>query len=330
MGEVALRKIQGVIEATRGVDLAATRKVYAKGRMLKDQQLLRPEEDRGTFIKNYRSALGIVTASFPITGGVTYEDLPWYAQSSIKGGVTSTVVDTTVRRWAFVPTASTDDLQTATYEWGDDTAAFQMNYGMMDTLELSGVANTGGFWSFSADIIGTDMADTTFTGAIGERVVEDVNMFLTKCAIGAAGAVPSSYMTGRFIGFKFNLNNHLARKFFADGTAPTLGGIGRDKREVTLEVTMEGNAATITERDAWEAGTSRVVRITATGTTIAGSSPTHARTVDLIVCGKWRSFEVSERDTNTIFVGLLEAEYDATLTYEMSLTVDNLVTSFPP
>jgi len=163
-----------------------------------------------------------------------------------------------------------------------------------------------------------------------ERVVEDVNMFLTKCAIGAAAAVPSSYMTGRFIAFKFNLNNNLARKYFSDGVAPTLGGIGRDKREVTLEVTMEGNAATITERDAYEAGTSRVVRITALGTTIAGSSPTHVRTVDLVVCGKWASFEVGERDTNTIFTGVLEAEYDATLTYEMSLTVDNLVTSFPP
>jgi hypothetical protein len=330
MGEVALRKIQAAIEATRGLDLAATRKVYAKGMMTKDVVLLRPEEDRGTFIKNYRSAQGIVTAAFPITGGLTYEDLPWYAELAIKGSVTSTVVDTTVRRWAFVPTASVDDLQTATFEWGDDTQAFQMNYGMVDTLEISGEAATGGFWAFSAGIIGTDMAKTTFTGALGERVVEDINMFLTKCAIGAAGAVPSSYMTGRFIGFKFNLNNGLMRKFFADGTVPTLGGIGRNKREITLEVTMEGNAATVTERDAYEAGTSRVVRITALGTTIAGSSPTHARTADLIVCGKWRSFEIGERDTNTIFTGVLEAEYDATLTYDMSLTVDNLVTSFPP
>ena len=204
-----------------------------------------------------------------------------------------------------------------------------MNYGMIDTLEMSGEAGTGGYWSFAAGIIGNDMADTTFTGAIGERVVEDINMFLTKAAIGAAGAVPSSYMTGRFISFKFNLNNGLSRKYFADGTAPTLGGIGRNKREITLEVTMEGNAATITERDAYEAGTSRVVRITATGTTIAGSSPTHARTADLIVCGKWRSFEVGDRDTNTVFTGILEAEYDSVLTYDMSLTVDNLVTSSP-
>lgn len=330
MGEVALRKIQAAIEATRGLDLAATRKVYAKGKMMKEVQLLRPDEDRGTFVKNYRSALGVVSASFPIEGGVTYEDLPWFAEIAIKGSVTSSVVDTTVRRWVFVPTASVDDLQTATFEWGDDTQAFQMNYGMVDTFEMSGEANTGGYWAFSAGIIGTDMAKTTFTGALGERVVEDVNMFLTKCAIGAAAAVPSSYMTGRFIGFKFNLNNHLARKYFADGVAPTLGGIGRDKREITLEVTMEGNAATITERDAYEAGTSRVVRITALGSTIAGSSPTHVRTVDLIVCGKWASFEVSERDTNTIFTGVLEAEYDSTLTYDMSLTVDNLVTSFPP
>jgi hypothetical protein len=329
VGEVALRKIQAAIEVTRGTDLAETRKVYAKGRMTKDVQLLRPDEDRGTFIEHYRSAQGIVTAAFPIEGGLTYEDLPWFAQLSIKGGVTSTMVDTTARRWAFVPNASVDDLQTATFVWGDDTQAFHMNYGMINTLEISGEASTGGYWAFSAGIIGTDMAKDTFTGAIGERVVEDINVFLSKCAIGTAGAVPSSYMTGRFIRFKFNLDNNLARKFFADGTAPTLGGIGRSKRHITLEVTMEGNAATVTERDAYEAGTSRVVRITALGTTIAGSSPTHARTADLIVCGKWRSFEVGERDTNTTFTGILDAEYDTTLAYDMSLTVDNLITTMP-
>jgi hypothetical protein len=329
MGEVALRKIQAAIEVTRGTDLAATRKVYAKGRMMKDVVLLRPEEDRGTFTKNYRSALGIVTASFPMEGGLTYEDLPWWCQLAIKGGVTSTLVDTTGRRWAFVPSASVDDLQTATFEWGDDTQAFQMNYGMVDTFEISGEAAQGGYWGFSVGVIGTDMAKTTFTGALSDRVVEDINMFLTKCAIGAAGAVPSSYMTGRFISFKFSLNNHLARKYFADGVAPTLGGIGRDKREITLEITMEGNAATITERDAYEAGTSRVVRLTALGSLIAGSSPSHFRTADLIVPGKWRSFEVGERDTNTKFTALLECEYDAVLAYDMSLTIDNLLTTLP-
>ena len=88
MGEVALRKIQAALEGTRGTDLPATRKVYATGMMEKNIDLLRPLEDRGTFIKNYRSTLGVVEASFPMEGGLTYEDLPWWGQLAFKGGVT--------------------------------------------------------------------------------------------------------------------------------------------------------------------------------------------------------------------------------------------------
>jgi tail tube protein len=327
MGEVALRKIQAALEVTRGVDLAATRKVYATGTMAKKIDLLRPLEDRGTFTRNYRSTLGVIEASFPMQGGLTYEDLPWWSQLAIKGGVTSSLVDTTARRWAFVPSQTTDDLASATFEAGDDTQAFQMNYGMVDKFEITGAINS--YWAFTVDVIGTDMSKTTFTGALGDRTVEDINMYLTKCAIGAAGAVPSSYMTGRFIGFKFNLDNHLSRKYFADGVAPTLGGIGREKREITLEVTMEGNAATITERDTYEAGTPRVVRITALGSLIAGSSPSHFRTADLIVPGKWRSFDMGNRETNTVFTAILDSEYDTALAYDMSLTIDNLLTTLP-
>jgi hypothetical protein len=92
---------------------------------------------------------------------------------------------------------------------------------------------------------------------------------------------------------------------------------------------MEGNAATITERDAYEAGTSRVVRITANGSIIAGSAGSITRSADLIVPGKWRSFAVGNRDTNTIFTATLEAEYDATLAYDMSLAVANALVTLP-
>lgn len=327
MGEVALRKLQAAIEVTRGLDLAATRKVYAIGHMEKNIDLLAPAEDRGTFISNYRSSLGVVTASLPLTGGASYEDLPWWFQLALKGGVTGVLSAVTAYTYTFVPTAATDDLKSATFEWGDDTQAFQMNYGMVDTMEISMALN--GFWSFSVGLIGSDMSTTTFTAALADRTVEDVNSYLTKLAIGAAGAVPSSYMTGRFIGFKLSINNHLARKYFADGVAPTIGGMGRGKREFSLEITFEGNAATITERGVWEAGTNRVARITATGTAIAGSTGPVNRSVDIVFPGKWQAYVVGERDTNTTFVATMRNEYDSALAYDLSAAVTNALVTLP-
>lgn len=326
-GEVTLRKTQAAIESTRGTDLAATRKVYSLGHMFKDPNFQVPEEDRGTFIKQYRSSLGTIACTFPQSGGVTYEDLPWWCQGWLKGGVTGVLSNTTVYTYTFVPSPSTDDIKSYTFEWGDDTQAFQMNYGMVDTFDITGSLDS--FWHFDAGVIGADMTTTTFTGALSDRTCEDVNTYLTKMAIGNAAAVPSSYMTGRFIGFKLSGKNNLARKYFADGTSAAIGGMGRGKREFMLESTFEGNAATITERGLFESATSRVARITASGTNIAGASPTTAKSVDIVIPGKWSAYVVGERETNTIFTGTLMAEYDATLTYDISLAVANALVTLP-
>lgn len=327
MGEVALRKLQAGIETTRGTAVAATRKVYATANMTKDVALMAPMEDRGTFVRNYRSVQGVTEAAMTAEAGASYEDLAWWFQLMLKGGVTGVVRGITAYDYTFVPSGTTDDLKSATFEWGDETQAFQMPYGMVDSWSIEGT--TGDFWKLNATLIGSDMAPITFTAALGDRIVEDVNMYLTKLAIGVPGAVPSSYMTGRFISFKLSGNNGLARKYFADGAAPTIGGMGRAKRELTLELTFEGNAATITERGVWVTGTSRVARITALGSVIAGSTGSIQRTVDIVFPGRWQGFAVGDRDTNTIFTAVMRNEYDATLAYDISAVVTNAVAALP-
>ncbi len=327
MGEVALRKIQAGIETVRGTDIASTRKVYGSGKMTKSIAHIRPDEDRGTFIKNYRSSLGIVEAAFPVDGGCSFEDLAWWFQLALKGGVVGAVRGVTAYDYVFTPSSTVDDVKSATFEWGDETQAFQMNYGMVESFEIDGSLNSN--WKFTANVVGADMATTTFTGAIGDRTVEDISTYLTKLAIGPTGAVPATYMTGRFIGFKISIKNAFTRKYFADGTSPALGGMGRGKREISSEVTFEGNAATIAERGVWEAGTKRVARITATGTAITGSTGPILKTVDIVLPGMWDSYEIGDRDTNTVFVGTLMSEYDVALAHDFSATVTNGLATLP-
>ena len=321
MGETALRKIQAGLETVRGTDIASTRKVYATGKMTKSIALIRPDEDRGTFIKNYRSSLGIVEAAFPVEGGCSFEDLAWWFQLALKGGVVGVVRGVTAYDYVFTPSSTVDDVKSATFEWGDNTQAFQMTYGMVESFEIEGSLNSN--WKFTANVVGSDMATTTFTGAIGDRTVEDVSTYLSKLALGPAGAVPSTYMTARFIKFKISIKNTFSRKYFADGTSPALGGIGRGKREISTEMDFEGNAGTLAERGVWEAGTKRVARITATGNPITGSTGPILKTVDIVLPGVWDAYEIGERATNTIFTATLMSEYDVTLAHDFSATVTN-------
>lgn len=326
-GEMTLRKTQAGLEATKGTSVAATRKVYGRGTMTKKVDPIRPaDEDRGTFTDNFRSQPGLIEAAFPFAGSVTYEDLPWWAQMWLKGGVTGVLRNVAAYDYTHTPSEAADDLKAATFEWGDETQAFEGAFGMVDTFEIS--AAVAEAWRFAAGIFIDDMAKTTFTGAIGDRTVEDVLMRTSKLALGAAGALPSSYMTGRFIGFRLASQNALERKYFADGgVSQKYTGMGRGKRHFELEVTFEGNSATIAERDVWEAGTARVARILAEGSEIATSSPATKRTVDLAIAGKWTAFPVGERGPNTVFTAMLEGEYDATLGYVLRLLTTNALSA---
>jgi hypothetical protein len=326
MGEKIFFKHQAGLESTRGTQVAATRKVYCTALIEEDVNTIFPvNEDRGSLTTNFRSQPGLIKAALNPEGVVTFEDLAWWCQLALKAPVTGSVRNTTVYDYLFVPTQAADDLKSATWEAGDDTQAWKAGFVMVDELEISGAL--GEQLRFRARLVADDWATATFTGAIGDRVTEDALVHLAKLSVGAAGAVPSSYMSGRFIGFSFKIANQLAPKWFADGAGAKYTGMGRDTRKFTLGLTFEGNAATITERANYDNKTARVARLTVSGSNIAGSSPTTAKTIDLVMPGVWTKFDMKTRETNVIFDAMLEAQYDAALAYDLSLTVSNALSA---
>lgn len=328
MGEVVLRKTQATLEAARGTQLAATRKVYGRGVVGDKMKVIQiDDEQRGTFVSSYRSQPGLLDQSFAFEGEVTYEDLAWWLQLALKGGVTGVLSAVTVYTYTFVPTQSTDDLKSATFETGDDTQAWKAGFCMVDKLEIS--AALGDAIRFKADILVDDWATATFTGALSDRVTEDALTHLSKFAIGAAGAVPAGYITGRFIGWKLTIQNNLKPKFFADGAGNKYTGMGRQKRQFMLEATFEGNAATVTEKSNFDNTVARVARVTATGSIIAGSTGNVVRSIDIVIPGIWTTYDPGDRDTNSIYTGVLEAQYDAALGYDISVAVANALVTLP-
>jgi tail tube protein len=328
MGERVLVKHQAAIETVRGTDLAATRKVYCAGHWVEDVAAVRPDgEERGSFDMHFRAQPGLIASGLPVAGTVTFEDLAWWFQAALKGGVTGALRAVTAYDYIFVPTQSVDDLKSLTWETGDETQAWEAHYGMVNSFTID--APSGGPLTFAADLILDDWTTTAFTGAISDRVVEDAIAQMGKLAIGAAGAVPSSYMTGRFIGCKFGIENNLARKYFNDGVGGKYTGVGRGKRLFYLEPKFEGNAATITERAFYDTKTPRVARWTVEGSGIAGSTGPVKRTIDIVLSGIWTQYAEAERDTNTIFNARLEGIYDPVLAYTLSATVTNGLVTLP-
>jgi len=328
MGEVVLIKHQAGLESTRGTQVAATRKVYGTG--MWDETvppIWTEDEDRQSFDAHFRSQPGLIQSGMQLDAAATYEDVPWWCQLALKGGVTGVLSNTSVYTYTFVPTQATDDLKTATIETGDDTQAWKAGFVMVDELELS--AALGEAIKLRVKLIADDFATATFTGALSDRVLEDAVTHLSKVAIGNAGAVPSSYLTGRLIGWTFKVQNMLKPKFFADGGGAKYTGMGRARRKFTLDLAFEGNAATITERANYDSKTPRVVRVTAIGSNIAASSPTTPKSIDIVLAGIWTKYQVGKRDTNVIFNATLEGQYDSALAYALSLAVANALSALP-
>ena len=310
MGEVALRFLQAGLESTKGTGVAATRILLAR---ITNPNFDKPrefvEEDRGTLVGSQRFNDGVVDYTFSIEQeGATYQELPWFFSTCVKGSVSPTTINTAAYSYTFTPqtTGSGDDLQAATIEFGDDTQEFEMEYcegtGFtlgFDTLTPGQAAPV----KLAVNYLTQSLASNTKTAALTPPTVNTIlatgaNFYLgsTSTAFGSLSEV-----TGSLRSFNLDYQNGLGRKVFVgDGT--TYSNIGRGRRVVTFTSMVEGNADGVTRFVDWDLGTEKRMRMRFQGPVITGASP--ATTYKLIIDGRFvlTSFNPLEAvDTNTVF-----------------------------
>ena len=326
MGEVILTKTQAALETVKGTPVAATRKVYGTCQ-LNRQQDLKLREEHGQFsqvVGTGGTYLGLIEATGSAEDdSLSYEDAPWWCQLGVKGGVAGVLQGTLGYLYTFVPSESTDDLKTGTFEGSDETQGWQMPYGMVDQLTLSGAL--GEAWKLRASLLGADLTPATLTPAIPNRTTEPIEMQATKLYIGAGGAVPVTQITGMFIDFELTINNNIRRKYFA-GEGSAMKSHGRLLREVTCQFTFEETADAISERANWVGKTERTIKVEATGTQIEVGQNKKAT---LILPGLWETWQIGARESNRIFTMRMRAVYDLTLTYQFSLAFENALATLP-
>jgi hypothetical protein len=262
--------------------------------------------------------------AFSGVGNATYEDLPWWLQIFAKGGVTGVLSATTVYTYTFTPTATSDDLKTVTLEVGNDTQAYQIPYGLGEKLELSWQG--GQPVKMSVDLLGQQLTAQSFTGALSDRTGrgprrhdgQGLHRQRRRHDRHDAGA---NVLAGKItLSNRWQQITHLRGNLYPDDAQ-------RDSRWIDFEFDIHFNNTT--EFAQLLTGGERMIRVLFTGTTIAGSAGSIARTTTINLYGYHVSapFATSNAIRTVKIVG--NTQYDTTATTDWSIAVANALVTLP-
>jgi hypothetical protein len=326
-GLTVLRKWQAALESARGTDLACTRKFHATGGLEKLQPGHWPMLDVGGFDRRRDRYALLVEAGGQAEMPVSFEDLAWWLQLAVKGGVTGVQEGvTTAYRYTFVPTAAVDDLKSATLEWGDDFQAWQANFAMVDQLEIKGAP--GEPLTMTAAIVAKNRDESTFTAALGDRQVEVVLGRRAALYIDEpGGTIGTTAVAGKLIGFEHKISNKLARFYtMDDADNGALSDITRDDRVYDTKLRYRFNS--VSEYQKWAANTERLISVKFTGTDASGNG-SFFRRAQFYLPGWYEDAVIGEQDGAVTIEMTLNSRYSAALGYAASYQVVNALAALP-
>lgn len=334
MGEVAFRFLHGALETSKGSNPAATRILLAR---MTNPSFTHPhefiEEDRGTLVASNRYVEGVKDYTFSIEAPANYEQLGWFLETASKGSVAASTVGTTGKRFVFSPNTTTtgDDLQAASFEFGDDTQGYLARYCEATRWTLGFDALTAGQAApvnLTLDYVTQSLSSNTKTAGLTSPTVNSILATGGRFYLGSTstGFAALSEVTSSLRAFSMTSENSLGRKtFVGDGVSYT--NIGRGRRVTTFTMTIEGNATGVTRFVEWDLHTEKRMRITFGGNIIAGSSPATAYQLWVDARVFWDTIDVlGEVDTNTVYQitgRFLEDSAHSTANSDYTLTLTN-------
>jgi hypothetical protein len=320
MGEVALRTLQGALETTKGTAKIATRILAAKitgPSFNRNREWV--DEDRGSFVRNYRRVSGAKDYGFTLdVEAASYEQLPWFFETAVKGSVTATGGAIT-----FTPSStgvSGDDLSAATIDFGDDTGMFQMTYCEanswtlgFDTLAVGAAQPVK--WSgsyFAKSLTSNSQPSNALTYPTLTTIEATAGTFYLGPITTVFASLPA--VSGSLRSFNLAYDSALSKKVFV-GDGKEYSAIGRGKRSITFDAVFEGNAVGTTRFTEWDLDTSKRLRLK-----FVDSAKSF--TIDGRV--KFDTFDpVGAVDTNTVYALSGSFEYDATLASDIQFAFVN-------
>jgi hypothetical protein len=325
---------QAKIEAVRGTPEATmTRWLYPlQGGlvMVYEQDVEEEPELTRSYHAHTSHALGRYRVRFNYEEIVTYEDLPWWLQMTLKGGVTGVTTASTPPgfTYTFAPSGATDDLKTFTLKAGDPANIYTFSRCAVNRLTLRFDDSQAASWRLSAEIWARDLAAGATFDALTDRARERVGAKGTKLFVDAAGGtLGTTQVTGKLRSGSITIDNQLEEKAFSEDLTTAAADFARGEQLVTGEVVVEHKDDV--EFALMRSGAQRRIRFERVGTNI-GATPTTDKRVRIDVPdARWRPPTFGYTGQNKTATYGFMGYKNATDTVPITAAVVNALTVLP-
>ena len=312
-GVKALSKIQVGLETTIGAAVAATRIMRYMGRLDDTRETVFPEEDIGILGGADRAYTPKLGGAIQLSGEATFEDIPYI----LAGGVQNVTSGDTTGKYSYsyvMPTTagSIADPKTLTIEAGDNQQAEEMEGCFVSKFTLTGVG--GGAVMMTADYIGRQVANTTFTTPLSPPAIEEILFSKGKIyADTVGGTIGTTPLTNTWLGFNLSVDTGYRPVYTADGSI-YWSFVKQIAPEITGSFTFEHDSFGVAEKTAWRANTIRQFRMIFTGSALTDPAQTYAvKTALFDFCALIEKVDpIGDQDGNNIITANFRGRYNST------------------
>jgi len=327
------RKIQLGLESTKGTAVAATAVWRGPGAEIEDQREMVFIDENVGYIPNVsRTTVPKLMAGLAIPETeATFEQLPYICAAGIKDvvtGVADGAGDGKVYAYTF-PTTAANTTKSYTVEAGDGQQAYEMEYSF--PLDFKLTMKPGEAIKMSSTWVGRQRTKCSYTDALALPSVEEILGSKSILSIDDNdGDFGDTAISNTLLGYELSIITGWKPRFRGSGNLYFAEAIFDPKAfEVMLNVTMEYNGSAVAEVDNYVAETTRLIRLSTTGSAFDTGGTDYAnKTLLLDMAGMWEKFEpIDEEDGNDVVTGIFRGTYEGTAAEFGGITVVNSLAS---
>lgn len=327
MASIPFEYLLVALEATRGTAInPPTHYLNIAGKVTPRQSKYRPSESRGTIVEHYRSKTVRRWCEWEGEGPADTRTMVILGHMFVDGVVSPTIPGGTLPRlWTFVPTVAADDIDSATFYWGDpNVQAFQAAYCMGDELKITADASSEDGVMVEVSGQGHFPAATAPLSVPAQLTPPMLAPSDMQLWIDTSSAIGTTEITGRLVSTEITIPSGVTYKWLASGPS---GGknfqrTGRTKRHAELTMTLE--LLDLTQYNIFannDGDTVAKVRVRFNGPVIE-TAFRHYIEFDIygpLELADWGELEESNRTVEFSVI----SEYDSTLGADFALRVQN-------
>lgn len=323
--ERGLEISQAGIETTRGSAVAATRKAYIALQPFSiERELEWAPGLTGTFHDRREAQYGRVVHGLTGTEACSFEDIAWWLEHIIKGGVVAVGDGGAPVAYTrnYVPSPAADDLKSSSWEYGTTTLPYKVNQGMVNSATFRINPDTDKFWQMDVEIMTRKPVQAAMTAAIPDRSRELIRGPGTKVYVDDT-TIGSTQVQGRWIGSSITINNNLDFKAFGEDEDDVAANkVGRGPVTVDAQCSFEFDSNAEYANFLAQQPVERFIRHERIGSQIHGGSPVNKR-ARFDLNGYWSTLEPGYRNNNKILTFGLGARFNPVSGYDLRAEVVN-------